>query len=92
MWRKENCYGSTRSKTTIISEINVEEKILKAKLVEQHVEKIRDLYICEQHGIKASSLLLETTKEVALKSCEKFMESKGNDDVKVCNHDLNMNV
>ncbi|GJT53304.1 hypothetical protein Tco_0988358 [Tanacetum coccineum] len=56
-------------------EIKVKEKILKAEVVEEHVEKTQHLQICEQHDNKASTLVLETTKEVGvLTSCEEVNE------------------
>ncbi|GJU87163.1 hypothetical protein Tco_1294709 [Tanacetum coccineum] len=56
-------------------EIKVKEKILKAEVVEEHIEKTQHLQICEQHDNKASTLVLETTKEVGvLTSCEEVNE------------------
>ncbi|GJT79139.1 reverse transcriptase domain-containing protein [Tanacetum coccineum] len=53
-----------------MAEVKLEENILETKVVEDDVEKIQDLHICEQHDNKVSTLLLETTKEVGvLKSC-----------------------
>ncbi|GJQ97121.1 hypothetical protein Tco_0008260 [Tanacetum coccineum] len=74
------------------AEVKLEENILKTKVVEDDVEKIQDLHICEQHDNKVSTLVLETTKEVSvLKSCEDVVGSKNNEELKICNCDLNTN-
>ena len=53
--------------------VKVEENILKVKVIEEHIEKVQNLQICDQHDNKASTLPSEITKEVGLKNCEKFV-------------------
>ncbi|GJY28644.1 hypothetical protein Tco_0404411 [Tanacetum coccineum] len=47
-------------------EVKVEEKMLKVKVVEEHVGKMQDLQICDKHVSEISILVLETTKEVGV--------------------------
>ncbi|GJR71516.1 hypothetical protein Tco_0083881 [Tanacetum coccineum] len=82
-------------------EVKVEEKIMKAEVVDEHIEKIQDLQSYKQHDDKVSTLLFEiTNKVVTLKTCEKITGFNGDEDVKgfnceikmdfVCVHNLNV--
>nr|GEU39709.1 putative nucleotidyltransferase, ribonuclease H [Tanacetum cinerariifolium] len=84
MGRKENCYGSTQSNTAITkTEVKVEEKIVKAKVVDEHIEKIEDLQSYRQHDDKISTFLFGTTNKVGtLKTCEETMSFNDDEDVK----------
>ncbi|GJW00070.1 transposon ty3-I gag-pol polyprotein [Tanacetum coccineum] len=65
------------------SEVKVEEKIVKAKVVDEHIEKIQYLQSYKQHDDKISPLLCETTNKVgSLKTCEEIMDFNDDDDVK----------
>ncbi|GJZ37922.1 long chain acyl-CoA synthetase 6, peroxisomal-like protein [Tanacetum coccineum] len=48
-------------------EVKVEEKIIKAEVVDEHIEKIQDLQSYKQHDDKVSTLLFETTNEVGFR-------------------------
>ncbi|GKD20580.1 hypothetical protein Tco_1222283 [Tanacetum coccineum] len=82
-------------------EVKVEEKIVKAEVVDEHIKKIQDLQSYKQHDDKISSLLCETTNKVGtLKTCEEIMSFNDDEDVKgfncelktdfKCVHDLNV--
>ncbi|GJU67611.1 transposon ty3-I gag-pol polyprotein [Tanacetum coccineum] len=63
--------------------VKVEEKIVKAEVVDEHIEKIQDLQSYKQHDDKISTLLCETTNKVGtLKTCEEIMSFNDDDDVK----------
>ncbi|GKC41179.1 hypothetical protein Tco_1058901 [Tanacetum coccineum] len=63
-------------------EVKVEEKIVKAEVVDEHIEKIHDLQSYKQHDDKVSTLLFEiTNKVVTLKTCEKITGFNGDEDV-----------
>ncbi|GJX02230.1 hypothetical protein Tco_0186143 [Tanacetum coccineum] len=47
-------------------EVKVEEKIVKAEVVDEHIKKIQDLQSYKQHDDKISTLLCETTNKVVL--------------------------
>ncbi|GJV13189.1 transposon ty3-I gag-pol polyprotein [Tanacetum coccineum] len=65
------------------TEVKVEEKIVKAEVVDEHIEKIQDLQSYKQHDDKISTLLCETTNKVgALKTCEEIMGFNDDEDVK----------
>ncbi|GJR75541.1 putative nucleotidyltransferase, ribonuclease H [Tanacetum coccineum] len=62
-------------------EVKVEKKIMKAKVVEDHIEKIQDLQSYKQHDDKISTLLFETTNKVGtLKTCEEIMGFNDDED------------
>ncbi|GJT57199.1 RNA-directed DNA polymerase [Tanacetum coccineum] len=84
MGRKENCYGSTQSNTAITkTEVKVEEKIMKAKVVDEHIVKIENLQSYKQHADKISTFLFGTTNKVgALKTCEEIMGFNDDEDMK----------
>ncbi|GKD39677.1 hypothetical protein Tco_1259884 [Tanacetum coccineum] len=64
-------------------EVKVEEKIVKAKVVDEHIEKIQDLQIYKQHDDKIPTLLCETTNKVGnLKTCEEIMSFNDDEYVK----------
>ncbi|GJU71969.1 transposon ty3-I gag-pol polyprotein [Tanacetum coccineum] len=64
-------------------EVKVEEKIVKAEVVDEHIEKIQDLQSYKQHDDKISTLLCETTNKVGtLKTCEEIMGFNDDEDVK----------
>nr|GEV54090.1 transposon Ty3-I Gag-Pol polyprotein [Tanacetum cinerariifolium] len=90
MERKENFYGSTKSNTTITSlEVKVKEKIMKAEVVEDHIEKIQDLQSYKQHDDNISTLSFGTTNKVGtLKTCEEIMGFNDDEDVKGFNCEL----
>ncbi|GJY40168.1 hypothetical protein Tco_0427438, partial [Tanacetum coccineum] len=63
--------------------VKVEEKIVKADVVDEHIEKIQDLQNYKQYDDKFSTLLFETTNKVGtLKTCEEIMGSNDDEDVK----------
>nr|GEW85374.1 hypothetical protein [Tanacetum cinerariifolium] len=72
MKRKKNCYDSPKGKPILPTlEVKVEEKMLKVKVVEKHVEKIQNLQIVNKHVNEISTSVLKTTKEVGvLKTCD----------------------
>ncbi|GJW18351.1 hypothetical protein Tco_0025787 [Tanacetum coccineum] len=49
------------------AEVKVEEKIVKVEVVEDHIEKIKDLQNYKQHDDKISTLLFETTNKVGFR-------------------------
>ncbi|GJR00531.1 transposon ty3-I gag-pol polyprotein [Tanacetum coccineum] len=55
-------------------EVKVEEKIVKAEVVDEHVEKIQDLQSYKQHDDKISTLLFEATNKVDKVRHEKIEE------------------
>ncbi|GKA13916.1 hypothetical protein Tco_0693562 [Tanacetum coccineum] len=82
-------------------EVKVEDIIMKAEVVEDHIEKIQDLQSYKQHDDKISILLFQTTNKVdTLKTCEEIMGFKDDEDVKgfkcelktdfECVHNLNV--
>nr|GEY55271.1 putative nucleotidyltransferase, ribonuclease H [Tanacetum cinerariifolium] len=82
-------------------EVKVKEKIVKAEVVDEHIEKIQDLQSYKQHDDKISTLFCETTNKVGtLKTCEEIMGFNDDEDVKgfncelktdfKCVHDLNV--
>ncbi|GKC30688.1 hypothetical protein Tco_1037982, partial [Tanacetum coccineum] len=82
-------------------EVKVEEKIVKAEVVDEHIEKIQDLQSYKQHDDKILTLLCETTNKVGtLKTCEEIIGFNDDEDVKgfncelktdfKCVHDLNV--
>ncbi|GJU49955.1 hypothetical protein Tco_1219510 [Tanacetum coccineum] len=55
-------------------EVKIKEKIVKVKVVDEHIEKIQDLQSCKQHDDKISTLMFETTNKVdTLKTCEEII-------------------
>ncbi|GJZ63434.1 hypothetical protein Tco_0619855 [Tanacetum coccineum] len=63
-------------------EVKIEEKIVKAEVVDEHIEKIQYLQSYKQHDDKISPLLCETTNKVgSLKTCEEIMDFNDDDDV-----------
>ncbi|GJU17315.1 transposon ty3-I gag-pol polyprotein [Tanacetum coccineum] len=65
------------------SEVKVEEKIMKAEVVDEHIEKIQDLQNYKQYDDKISTLLFETKNKVStLKTCEEIMGFNDDEDVK----------
>ncbi|GJT80240.1 hypothetical protein Tco_1054582 [Tanacetum coccineum] len=76
MGRKENCYVSTKVTPQLSKpEVKVKEKIVKAEVVDEHIEKIQDLQNYKQHDDKISTLLFETTNKVELEG--EFFPSEG---------------
>ncbi|GJW75994.1 RNA-directed DNA polymerase [Tanacetum coccineum] len=82
-------------------EVKVEEKIVKAEVVDEHIEKIQDLQSYKQYDDKISTLLCGTTNKLdTLKTCEEIMGFNDDEDVKdlncelktdfKCVHDLNV--
>ncbi|GJV72926.1 putative nucleotidyltransferase, ribonuclease H [Tanacetum coccineum] len=82
-------------------EIKIEEKIVKAEVVDEHVEKIQDLQSYKEHDENISTLLFGTRNKVgALKTCEEIMGFNDDEDVKgfnfgikkdfECVHNLNI--
>nr|GEY57522.1 hypothetical protein [Tanacetum cinerariifolium] len=70
-------------------EVKVEENIIKAEVVDEHVEKIQDLQSYKEHDDKISTLLFQTTNKVGtLKTCEEIMVSNDDEDVKGFNCEL----
>ncbi|GJZ55360.1 hypothetical protein Tco_0610553 [Tanacetum coccineum] len=64
-------------------EVKVEEKIVKAEVVDEHIEKIQDLHSYKQHDDKILTLLFETMNKVGtLKTCEEIMGFNDDEDVK----------
>nr|GEX91336.1 pyruvate decarboxylase 2 [Tanacetum cinerariifolium] len=64
-------------------EVKVEEQIVKAEFVDEHIEKIQDFQSYKQHDDKISTLLCETTNKVGtLKTCEEIMGFNDDEDVK----------
>ncbi|GKA91213.1 transposon ty3-I gag-pol polyprotein [Tanacetum coccineum] len=63
-------------------EVKVEEKLVKAKVIDKHIEKIQD-FQNKQHDDKISTLLFETTNKVGtLKTCEEIISFNDDEDVK----------
>ncbi|GKC84077.1 hypothetical protein Tco_1139794, partial [Tanacetum coccineum] len=82
-------------------EVKVEEKIVKAKVVDEHIEKIQDLQSYKEHDEKISTLLFGRRNKVgALKTCKEIMGFNDDEDVKgfnfgikkdfECVHNLNI--
>ncbi|GKD64595.1 hypothetical protein Tco_1306703, partial [Tanacetum coccineum] len=70
-------------------EVKVEERIMKAEVVDEHIEKIQDLQSYKQHNNKILTLLFETTnKDGTLKTCEEIMGSNDDEDVNGFNYEL----
>ncbi|GJV90453.1 putative nucleotidyltransferase, ribonuclease H [Tanacetum coccineum] len=70
-------------------EVKVEEKIVEAKVVDEHIEKIQDLQNYKQHDDKILTLLFKTTNKVGtLKTCEEIMAFNDNENVKGFNCEL----
>nr|GEY35991.1 transposon Ty3-I Gag-Pol polyprotein [Tanacetum cinerariifolium] len=72
-------------------EVKVEEKIMKAEVVEDHIEKIQDLHSYKQHNDNILTLLFGTTNKVGtLKTCEEIIGFNDDGDVKGFNCELKM--
>ncbi|GJY61609.1 hypothetical protein Tco_0462266 [Tanacetum coccineum] len=82
-------------------EVKVEETIVKAEVVDEHIKKIQDLQSYKQHDDKISTLLCKTTNKVGtLKTCKEIIGFNDDEDVKCfncelktyfkCVHDLNV--
>nr|GFA27493.1 putative reverse transcriptase domain-containing protein [Tanacetum cinerariifolium] len=70
-------------------EVKVEEKIIKAEVVDEHIKKIQDLQNYKQQDDKISTSLFETTNKVGtLKTCEEIMGFNDDEDVKGLNFGL----
>ncbi|GKD96339.1 RNA-directed DNA polymerase [Tanacetum coccineum] len=70
-------------------EVKVEKKIVKAEVIDEHIEKIQDLQSYKQHDDKISTLLFQTTNKVdTLKTCEEIMGFNDDEDVKGFNCEL----
>ncbi|GKB63314.1 hypothetical protein Tco_0919500, partial [Tanacetum coccineum] len=76
-----------------MAEVKDEENILKAEVVDEHVERIQELKSYEQHEDDISSLVLETTKKVGnLKTCVgKVVDFIDDEVVKGFGSELSMN-
>ncbi|GJZ90572.1 transposon ty3-I gag-pol polyprotein [Tanacetum coccineum] len=65
------------------SEVKVEEKIVKAEVVDEHIKKIQALKNYKQQDDKISTSLFETTNKVGtLKTCEEIVGFNDDEDVK----------
>ncbi|GJY59392.1 transposon ty3-I gag-pol polyprotein [Tanacetum coccineum] len=74
------------------SEVQVEEKTVKAEVVDEHIKKIQDLQNYKQHNDKISTLLFQTTNKVdALKTSKEIMGFNDDEDVKDFNYELKTN-
>ncbi|GJW47616.1 hypothetical protein Tco_0079262 [Tanacetum coccineum] len=63
--------------------IKIEEKIVKAEVVDEHIVQIQDLQSYKEHDEKISTLLFGTRNKVgALKTCEEIMGFNDDEDVK----------
>nr|GEX00922.1 hypothetical protein [Tanacetum cinerariifolium] len=72
-------------------EVKVDEKMVKAEVVEEQIKKIQDLQSYKQHDDKILTLLFETMNKVGtLKTCEEIMGSNDDEDVKGFNCELKM--
>nr|GEV69603.1 pentatricopeptide repeat-containing protein At4g21065-like [Tanacetum cinerariifolium] len=70
-----------------LHEVKVEEKIVKSKVFEDHIEKIQNLQSYKQHDDNISPLSFGTMNKVGtLKTCEEIMGFSDDEDVidKVC--------
>ncbi|GJS10741.1 hypothetical protein Tco_0367537 [Tanacetum coccineum] len=64
-------------------EVKVEEKIVKAEVVEDHIEKLQDLQSYKQHDDNISTFSFRTMNKVGtLKTCEEIMGFNNDEDVK----------
>nr|GEV69458.1 superoxide dismutase [Mn], mitochondrial-like [Tanacetum cinerariifolium] len=64
-------------------EVKVEEKFVKAEIVEDHIKKIQDLQSYKQHDDNILTLSFGTTNKVGtLKTCEEIMGFNDDEDVK----------
>ncbi|GJW58363.1 transposon ty3-I gag-pol polyprotein [Tanacetum coccineum] len=64
-------------------EIKIEEKIMKAEVVDEHIMKIQDLQSYKEHDEKISTLLFGTRNKVgALITCEEIIGFNDDEDVK----------
>ncbi|GJV50101.1 hypothetical protein Tco_1440313 [Tanacetum coccineum] len=64
-------------------DVKVEENIVKAEVVDEHIEKIQDLQSYKQHDDNILTLLCETTNKVdTLKTCEEIIGFNDDEDVK----------
>nr|GEX64559.1 hypothetical protein [Tanacetum cinerariifolium] len=81
-----------------MAEVKIEENILKTEVVEEHVENIKDLQVCELHEDKIANLVVSTKEVVVLKNCEnKVLGSKDEERVEgliigEVNQDSNMDL
>ncbi|GKA18995.1 transposon ty3-I gag-pol polyprotein [Tanacetum coccineum] len=67
--------------------VKVEEKIVKAEVVDEHIEKIQDLQNYKQQDDKISTSLFETTNKVGtLKTFEEIVGFNDDEDVKGFNY------
>nr|GEU63691.1 hypothetical protein [Tanacetum cinerariifolium] len=74
-------------------EVRVEEKIVKAEVVEDHIEKIHDLQSYKQHDDNISTLSFGKTNKVGtLKTCEKIVGFNDDEDVKGFNYELKTDI
>nr|GEX63520.1 putative nucleotidyltransferase, ribonuclease H [Tanacetum cinerariifolium]GFA07236.1 putative nucleotidyltransferase, ribonuclease H [Tanacetum cinerariifolium] len=72
--------------------VKVKEKIVKAEVVDEHIEKI-NLENYKHHDDKISTLLFETTNKVGtLKTCEEIMGFNDDEDVKGFNCERKMDL
>ncbi|GJW36400.1 hypothetical protein Tco_0059320 [Tanacetum coccineum] len=68
-------------------EVKVEEKIVKAEVVDEHIEKIQELQNYKEHEDKILTLLFETTNKVGtLNTYEEIMGFNDDEDVKGFNY------
>ncbi|GKE34033.1 hypothetical protein Tco_1453355 [Tanacetum coccineum] len=71
------------------SKVKVEEKIVKAEVVDEHIKKIQALQNYKQQDDKISTSLFETTNKVGtLKTCEEIVGFNDDADVKGFNFGL----
>ncbi|GKA57499.1 hypothetical protein Tco_0756687 [Tanacetum coccineum] len=67
-------------------DVKVEEKIMKAEVVDEHIEKIQDLQTYKQHDDNILTLSFGTTNTVStLKTCEEILGFNDDEDVKSFN-------
>ncbi|GKD42111.1 hypothetical protein Tco_1266756 [Tanacetum coccineum] len=72
-------------------EVKVKENIVKAEVVDEHIEKIQDLQSYKQHDDNLSTLSFGTTNKVGtLKTCEEIIGFNDDEDVKGFNCELKM--
>ncbi|GJY06232.1 RNA-directed DNA polymerase [Tanacetum coccineum] len=71
--------------------VKVEEKIVTAEVVDEHIKKIQDLQSYKQHDDKISTLLFQTTNKVdTLKTYDEIMGFNDDEDVKGFNFKFSM--
>ncbi|GJZ71857.1 hypothetical protein Tco_0635708 [Tanacetum coccineum] len=68
------------------ADVKVEEKIMKAEVVDEHIEKVQDLQTYKQHDDNISTLSFGTTNTIStLMTCEEIIGFNDDKDVKSLN-------